>query len=212
MSITKEKNKSEQQIPKWVLDRRYRRGPFVFFLLGVLPLCIGLLFGILFLRAPKSKKLIVNEGKIHLNKTSFRDNSSHFNLHFDTLHLKAELFEKEENRYLELVAFSESFGQNELEFPNSKNKSIEEYQNTLIRYKKLTAVEKKIKLEEINVEYLPNKVIQNLVINKKVIIDKRNEVLFVLLWIILPLLFGSYVTYLTFKFYRKYQNSAWAKD
>ena len=207
MSIKKEKNKKEQQLPKWVIKRQYRRGPFIFFLLGVLPLCVGLISGILYLKAPKSKKLKIKEGKIYLNKTSFRDNSSRLNLDFDTLHLKAELFKKEENKYLELAIFSESFGQNELEFPNGKNSSIEEYQNKLIRYKKLITVEKRIKIEEINVEYLPNNVIQSLVINQKVIIEKRNELLSVLLWIILPLLLGSYVTYLTFKFYRKYQNN-----
>ena len=163
-------------------------------------------FFILYLKAPKSKKLIVKEGKIYLNKTSFRDNSSQLNLDFDTLHLKAELFNKEENRYLELVPFSKSC-QNELEFLNIKNKSIEEYQNKLIRYKKLTTVEKRIKIEEINVEYLPNNVIQNLVINKKVVIEKRNELLSVLFWIILPLMIGSYITYLTFKFYSNYQRN-----
>lgn len=207
MSITKEKNKKEQQLPKWVIKRQYRRGPFIFLLLGVLPLCVGFLFGILYLKAPKSKKLIVKEGKIYLNKTSFRDNSSQLNLDVDTLHLKAELFKKEENKYLELAIFSESFGQNELEFSNGKNKSIEEYQNKLIRYKKLTTVEKRIKIEEINVEYLPNNVIQNLVINQKVIIEKRNELLSVLFWIILPLMIGSYITYLTFKFYSNYQRN-----
>lgn len=207
MKITKEKNKKKQQFPEWVIKRQYRRGPFMFFLLGVLPLCVGFIFGILYLKAPKSKKLIIKEGKIYLIKTSFRDNSSELNLDFDTLNLKAELFEKEENRYLELVAFSESFGKNELEFPNNTNESIVANQNKLIRYKKLITVAKRIKIEEINVEYLPNNVIQNLVINQKVIIEKRNELLSVLLWIILPLLLGSYVAYLTFYFYRKYQNN-----
>ena len=42
MKIIKEKNK--KKLPTWLINRQYRRGPFIFVLLGVLPLCVGFLF------------------------------------------------------------------------------------------------------------------------------------------------------------------------
>ena len=116
--MTKEQKKIERQIPKWVINRRYRRGPFIFLLLGVLPLGVGVLFAILYISAPEVKQASAQNAKLDLEKSSFRDKSSLLLLQMDTLNLKAEFSKAEEDRYLALVTFSKSFGQDEFESLN----------------------------------------------------------------------------------------------
>ncbi|WP_282048523.1 hypothetical protein [Maribacter aquivivus] len=192
----------EKKIPKWIMERRGRRQPFIFLLLGVIPLSIGIIFGILYLRAPKTNNIIVDDGKIHLQKSSFRDNNSQLYIDFDTLKLKADLYTIEENRYLELVSFSKSFGQEELELPKSSNNSVKEYQNKLIRFNKLKTLEQKIEIEKIEITYSSNYIISSLIINNTTIIKEKNDFLFILMWVLFPLLIGSYVLYLSLKFYK----------
>lgn len=132
MKTSKKKVKSEQQIPKWVLNRRYQRSPFVFFLLGIFPLSLGLILGILYLKRPKVfTTLQLNTANLSLEKISFRDDSSILNLDLDTLKLKAFFYKDQEDRYLNLVDFPENFGQDELEYPNSTNKSIQDFQKKI---------------------------------------------------------------------------------
>ncbi|MDE3740311.1 hypothetical protein [Maribacter polysaccharolyticus] len=207
MTVIKEENKIKPQIPKWVMNRRYRRGPFIFFMLGILPLFWGILLVILYIQAPEPRQLTSNAAVLSLEKGSYREKKSVLHLDFDTLKLKAELSSEEEDRYLILVSFSKSFGENEFQFLNSNNKSIQEQRNKLLRFKKLLNVEEIIEVDKVSLSYLPNGYIQELSLNNKVIIKKRNEILFFMLWIVLPLLIGSYIIYLTFKFYNKYQNT-----